>query len=131
MKDKVLSVSKKTFTIKMMRQFVMPVLAIVALLLSNVLMAPDVHADQGQNFAHAGDHIFAHGAEHFDSGQHEEDSPGQGHSEFHHHNCSFNLAGATPSPLATFWHPAVLRGPLRTSPLVSRAPSVPKQPPKA
>lgn len=106
-------------------------LALIALLLSSISLAPDVHAKGDVSFAHAGDHISAHGVEHFDGSEHNEDGPDQDHSAFHHHNCSFNLSSAAPVSLATIWQPAALKGPLCTSPLVSRVPSVPKQPPKA
>ena len=109
----------------------MPFLAIIALVFSNVLIAPDVHAEGDLSFAHAGDHIYAHGADPCEGSEHEDDGPDQDHPAFHHHNCSFNLGGAAPFSLATIWQPAALRGPLRTSPLVSHAPSVPKQPPKS
>lgn len=106
-------------------------LALIALLLSSFSLAPDVHAKGDISFAHAGDHISAHGVEHFDGSEHDQDGPDQDHSALHHHNCSFNLSSAAPVSLATIWQPAALKGPLCTSPLVARVPSVPKQPPKA
>ena len=106
-------------------------LALIALLLTSFSLAPDVHAKGEIGFVHTGDHVYAHGTEHFDNGEHEDDGPDQGHSTFHHHNCSFNLGSAATVSLATIWPPVALRGPLRTSPLSSHAPSVPKQPPKA
>lgn len=109
----------------------MPLLAFIALLFSSVLMVPDVHAEQGESFAHAGDHVYAHGAEHFESGEPDSDTEDQDHPTAHHHNCSVNLAlcGAPPQPV--IWCSDNLKGPLASSPLASRAPPVLIQPPKA
>ena len=114
-----------------MRRFVMPFLALVALLFSNLLMAPDVHADHGERFAHAADHVYAHGAEHFDTEGSDEDRSQQDHEGGQHHNCSFNLSEAGASAGASYLRTDVLKRPLRAPPLASRAPAVPKQPPKA
>lgn len=114
-----------------MRRFVFPFLAFVALLSSNLLMVPDVHAEQGETFAHAADHVYAHGAEHFDADVPDDDQARQDHAGGHHHNCSFNLSEVGNLGSNDFWHREILKRPLCVAPLVSRMPSVPKQPPKA
>ncbi len=110
---------------------ILPFLAVLAILFSSVLSLPDVHAGEGEGFAHAADHIYAHGADHFDANDTTPDHDGQAHSATHHHNCSFSLADS-----GLLLQPAVsysdrLKGPLATTSLASRAPPVLIQPPKA
>lgn len=114
-----------------MRRLILPFLAFVALLFSNLLMVPDVHAEQGETFAHAADHVYAHGAEHFDADVPDDDQTRQDHAGGHHHNCSFNLSEVGNLVSNAFWHRETLKRPLRVASLASRMPSVPKQPPKA
>jgi len=114
-----------------MRRYVMPFFAMIALLFSTGLTVPDVHAGQGESFAHAADHIYAHGTEHFGSEDSDADQDKYDHSGDHHHNCSFNLNATGPLATGNFWQMNALKSPLCASPLISRTPSVPKQPPKA
>lgn len=109
----------------------MPLLAFIALLFSSMLMVPDVHAGQGEDFAHAADHVYAHGADHFDSGEPSSSPHEQDHPSTHHHNCSFNVAFNSVVTQQVFWQSDSLRGPLASSPLVSRESPVLIQPPKA
>ena len=110
---------------------ILPFLAVLAILFSSVLSFPDVHAGEGASFAHAADHIYAHGADHFDTNDATPDHDGQDHSATHHHNCSFILAGSSVPLRSPFWRSDNLRAPLATSSLASRAPPVLIQPPKA
>ncbi len=110
---------------------ILPFLAVLAILFSSVLSLPDVHAGEGESFAHAADHIYAHGADHFDANDATPDHDGQDHSATHHHNCSFSLADTSVLLRSPFWSSDNLRGPLATSSLASRAPPVLIQPPKA
>lgn len=114
-----------------MNRVLWPLLAIFAILFSSVLSLPDAHAGEGENFAHAADHVYAHGADHFDAQESEEDREGQGHSATHHHNCSFSLSDTGAVVQLHFWRSDSLKGPLATSSLASRAPPVLIQPPKA
>ena len=108
---------------------ILPFLAVLAILFSSVLSLPDVHAGEGESFAHVADHVYAHGAEHFDSKDPEPDHDGQDHSATHHHNCSFSLADSGVLLRSPFWHSDSLKGPLATSMLASRALPVLIQPP--
>ena len=109
----------------------LPFLAIVAILFSSMLSLPDAHAAEGESFAHAADHLYAHGADHFDSNDSGPDHDGQDHSATHHHNCSFSLADGGVFLRSPFVRSNNLKGPLATSMLASRAPPVLIQPPKA
>lgn len=114
-----------------MRRVIMPLLALVALLFSNLLMVPDVHAEQGETFAHAADHVYAHGTEHFDADFPDDGQNQQDHTGAHHHNCSFNLSETGDLASNALLHREKLKRPLRVAALASRMPSVPQQPPKA
>ena len=109
----------------------LPFLALIAILFSSLLSLPDVHAEEGEGFAHAADHFYAHGADHFDASENEPDHDDQDHSATHHDNCSFSLANASALVSSAFWSADGLKGPLTTSMLASRAPPVLIQPPKA
>lgn len=111
-------------------RFLWPLLAIFAILFSSVLSLPDAHAQGGESFAHAADHVYAHGADHFDTEVPEPDHEGQDHSATHHHNCSFSLADTGFLVRSHSWRPDSLKGPLATSSLASLAPPVLIQPPK-
>lgn len=114
-----------------MPRLVFPFLAIIAILFGSVLSLPDAHASEGESFVHAADHVYAHGADHFDSNDSEPDHDGQDHSATHHHNCSFSLADSGVFLGSPFARTNSLKGPLATSMLTSRAPPVLIQPPKA
>lgn len=113
------------------KRLFLPFLAMIAMIFSSVLAMPDAHAEGAENFAHAVDHIYAHGTEHFDTQGSETDHEGQNNSATHHHNCSFSLADNAVLLQSQLWRSDRLKGPLATSSLMSRAPPVLKQPPKA
>lgn len=110
---------------------ILPLLALFAILFGSVLSLPDAHAEAGESFAHAADHLHAHGADHFDAENTAPDHEGQNHAATHHHSCSFNLADNGVLLQSAFSRTESLKGPLATSSLASRAPPVLIQPPKA
>ena len=114
-----------------MKRNILSFLTLVAMLFSNLLMAPDVHAEQGESFAHAADHVYAHGLEHFDPDRSDDGEDEQEHAVVHHHNCSFNVAGSVTTKSPPVWHQANLTGPRSTPRLASRKAPVLTQPPKA
>ena len=105
--------------------------ALIALAFSNVLMVPDVHAQDTGAFAHAADHIFEHGQDHFSSDDTDFDEDAVGHQPVHHHNCSFSLPDYASEAGADFSRRVSLRAPLSDNPLGSRASPVLIQPPIA
>lgn len=112
-------------------RILLPFLAIIAILFGSVLSLPDVHAEEGESFAHAADHLYAHGGDHFDTEDTKPDHEGQNHTATHHHSCSFSLADNGALLQSAFSRSESLKGPLATSSLASRAPPVLIQPPKA
>ncbi len=114
-----------------MSRIYLPFLAIIAILFSSVLSLPDAHAADGEGFAHAADHVYAHGTNHFDASDPEPVHEGPDHTVTHHHNCSFSLADSGVVLRSAIWRSESLKGPLATSTLTSRAPPVLIQPPKA
>ena len=104
--------------------------AFLALTFGNMLMVPDVHAAETGGIVHAADHIYEHGAEHFDEGNPDSSENGVGHQPVHHHNCSFAAPGSYKADAIVYSRKTSLRAQLADSPLASRAPPVLIQPPK-
>lgn len=64
---------------------------IATLVLCELLVAPDVHADEPFSGTHVADHLAAHGSEHYADVDHNDDADGQSHPDLHHHSCSFDV----------------------------------------
>jgi hypothetical protein len=64
---------------------------IATLLLCELLVAPDAHADEPFSGVHVADHLAAHGSEHYADVDHSDGTDGQSHPDLHHHNCSFDV----------------------------------------
>jgi hypothetical protein len=104
---------------------------IATLLLCELLVAPDAHADQPFAGAHVADHLAAHGSEHYADVDHSDGTNGQSHPDLHHHNCSFDVP-----TLARLKDISGLPQALPVLPLSDQAPhkraqDVLKEPPKA
>ncbi|MEL6531020.1 MAG: hypothetical protein AAFQ27_13745 [Pseudomonadota bacterium] len=104
---------------------------IATLLLCELLVAPDAHADEPFSGVHVADHLAAHGSEHYADVDHSDDTDGQSHPDLHHHNCSFDIP-----TLAKLRDISGLMGALPVLPFSDQAPhkraqDVLKEPPKA
>ncbi len=102
---------------------------LASLLFSGLALAPDAHAGENRGMTHVGDHIAAHGMEHFaDTGDTEEPQDSD-HPPAQHHNCSVDLPRAMKENRADRTFGANLFAPLKDALLVSGALKVLIEPP--
>jgi len=104
---------------------------LASLLFSGLTLAPDAHAGENGAMTHVGDHIAAHGMEHFaDTGDTEERQDSD-HPPAQHHNCSVDLPRAMKENTADRTFGANLFAPLKDALLLSGALKVLIEPPIA
>ena len=104
---------------------------VASLLISGLALTPDAHAGDGPAMAHVGDHIAAHGMEHFDDSEgHADDGSDSDHPPAHHHNCSMVVPSCVKAGADARVFDARLFAPLEDNHLASGALKVLIEPPK-
>ena len=104
---------------------------VASLFISGLALTPDAHAGDGPAMAHVGDHIAAHGMEHFDDSEgHTENGSDSDHPLAHHHNCSMDVPSCIKGGADARVFDARLFAPLEDNHLASGALEVLIEPPK-